>query len=63
MKILMAHVAWENNYSTATLEVEGLGNVEIKGFISDECKSRLEKEAILALEQRLGIVCNFSERK
>jgi len=59
MKLNHAHVFWTLNSSSAEIEVPGLGSVNIQNFISDETKSRIEKEAILALEQRLGIVCNF----
>lgn len=47
--------------STATIDVPGLGNVEIKNALSDETRARVEAEAILALQQRLGIVCNFKD--
>lgn len=64
MKAKHVHIWFENtNSSTAVIIVEGLGEVEIKNFISDECRARIEAEAILALEQRLGIVCNFDDRK
>ena len=62
MKTVCAHVYFDNpGYnSSAEVMVEGLGKVEIKNFLSDECKQRIANEAVIALQQRLGIVCNFS---
>ena len=63
MKILNAHIYWftipnsEHKSSTAEIEVPGLGIVNIKDFISDELRTRIEAEAIFALKQNLGIVC------
>lgn len=63
MKAEHAHIWWGSNglSSTATINVSGLGNVEIRNFISDDTRNRVEQEAILSLQQRLGIVCSFND--
>jgi hypothetical protein len=61
MNINHAHIFWTVKTSSAEINVPGLGSVNIADFISDETRNRIEQEAILALEQRLGIVCRFSQ--
>lgn len=58
MKMDHVFISWgEYPASSAEIDVPGLGKVTIKDFISDEARERIEKEAILSLNQKLGIIC------
>jgi len=64
MKIERAFINWSIGVpsSNATIDVPGLGSVEIKNFLSDETRKIIENEAILSLRQRMGFVENFQEK-
>jgi hypothetical protein len=62
MQIESAHITWKSGttefkHCSASIDVPGLGKVEIKDFISDDLRNRIEAEAIFSLNQKLGITC------
>lgn len=52
-----------NNSSSATIQVDGLGEVTIKNCISDELRERLEEEALLSLRIKLGQVVEVNNEE
>jgi hypothetical protein len=54
MKVKSIYVA-DTPYSTATIEVPGLGEVTIKDCVSKETYDSLCKEVIFALRAKMGI--------
>ena len=61
MKPKQAFISFETGYSSAVIDVPGLGAVEIKGFISDETKERIAKDAEENMRARLDAATGFGK--
>ena len=58
MQVEHVFIMWGSNPScSAEIKVPGLGTVKINDVISDETRAIIEKEAILALQMKLGLTC------
>lgn len=59
MQVEHVFIMWGSNPScSAEIKVPGLGTVKINDVISNETRAIIEKEAILALQIKLGMTCS-----
>lgn len=64
MRVLSAHIFWDTaKTNSAKVEVPGLGEVNLSNVVPDAVRDQLEEAIILAMHQRLGIVCNCGTKK
>ena len=58
MQVEQVFIMWGSHpVSNAEIKVPGLGTVKIDNVLSDETRALIEKEAILALQMKLGLTC------
>jgi len=62
MKVMNAHITWnslpmscEFLASSAEVFVDGLGTFEIKDFISEETRQRLNEEIVIAVRSKIKL--------
>lgn len=55
MKIISIHLYPNIKYSSASIEVPGLGEINIKECISQETYDKISKEVIFVLRNKMGL--------
>ena len=67
MKVLSAHITWNSLptypfiWSKAEAHVEGVGSISIEDFISEETRSKLYDEIVVAVHKRIEMASTDSK--